>query len=367
MDPKSQQHAQHLWGFLDDLAEKDPAGYKKFMEEKMREAKKFSKASKAKNAPPRPKYVVSSKLQGTSQGSRSIYMNFMTSPRCPELQKKDGSKAGPRTPISELVVPISVGELAQHKGHGSPYTYVDVTFHPSTIERGQKDLAVKLYLVEVALTHVEEDHKIKISRAYKLEPEGKYKGDYQLRYKPRRNPAASNPTCVQAGEARAGGLVLPEGIAKVLGGVPASRVSPSAPTHVPTFASTQTAKKPKGPLIVDITKGQKKSTERSHEVSEGVSTRSVDIESKPKLCESEGVSVETVIKGEIPQAVVRIRLMRAESVVNLIVDVSSTVVQVTGSGYDTTISFPFPVDNNLAKAKFSKKKRLLTIRAPRKT
>eukprot|EP00954_Amorphochlora_amoebiformis_P009918 776074-Amorphochlora_amoeboformis.AAC.1 len=74
MDPKSQQHAQHLWGFLDDLAEKDPAGYKKFMEEKMREAKKVNldctPASKAKNAPPRPKYVVSSKLQGQSLGLR---------------------------------------------------------------------------------------------------------------------------------------------------------------------------------------------------------------------------------------------------------------------------------------------------------
>eukprot|EP00466_Bigelowiella_natans_P003762 jgi/Bigna1/86798/estExt_fgenesh1_pg.C_140022 len=201
------QQAQHIWSFLDDLANKDPEEYKKFMEEKMREAKQLAKTTREQRE--KPCFVISSTTTGTSN---RLYINFLSSSRCPALQKKNGKPAGFRiikfekktifrfwmqnkevettcnvtkllsglvlmirlkTPISEVVIPLHVGKLNQMKD----YSYVDVILHPGVIERSGKEMAFKLYLCEVAVTHVEEDHKLTISRGYQLENELKYKGE----------------------------------------------------------------------------------------------------------------------------------------------------------------------------------------------
>eukprot|EP00469_Lotharella_globosa_P003477 CAMPEP_0167804384 /NCGR_PEP_ID=MMETSP0111_2-20121227/20446_1 /TAXON_ID=91324 /ORGANISM="Lotharella globosa, Strain CCCM811" /LENGTH=85 /DNA_ID=CAMNT_0007701127 /DNA_START=1 /DNA_END=254 /DNA_ORIENTATION=- len=79
------------------------------MQDKMKEAKGMA-SEQMQKAFPEPCFVVS-----TTAGSRKIYLNFMKWERCPPLQRKDGSQASDKDPISNVLVPISVGEHMKGK------------------------------------------------------------------------------------------------------------------------------------------------------------------------------------------------------------------------------------------------------------
>jgi len=162
-----------------------------------------------------------------------------------------------KTPISEVVIPLHVGKLNQMKD----YSYVDVILHPGVIERSGKEMAFKLYLCEVAVTHVEEDHKLTISRGYQLENELKYKGE-KLRNMAAAAAAASKkaplfgmPPMPKPGAtttASNSGIVMPEIFARKLG----SEASSSSSSNQHALGKGRNDKQTTGkrrPLIEDIT------------------------------------------------------------------------------------------------------------------
>lgn len=203
--PELSNQADAMWKMLDDLAEKDPEEYEKFIKRTMVEAREerakatgnkgstnahptsTSTSAPSTSSPssndsgffvPAPGFVIVSKCESPSFPSTQIFLNHCSSPSIPMMQNRKGQPATSSTPLAELRIPLSVGRLFNEIHEAIPCKTVDVVFHPSVIDRAVADLNFQLYLVELSMTHTEEDHKIRIHRGYKFVKEMKYKGRY---------------------------------------------------------------------------------------------------------------------------------------------------------------------------------------------
>lgn len=314
----------------------------------MKEANEMKKRSRSRG--PKPSFVFSTTTMGPNDTSpRRLYVNVLCHPKCPGLKKRDGkTDAKPDAALSEIMVPLSVGELCKHRDSRGPFNYVDVVFNPKVTERGEKDVSFKFYLIELSLTHIDEDHKIVSSRGYKNEAKIAYKGKKE-------QPLAPQPPTKQPGAKRSGkgakratrpaagptpDIVMPKAFASALGTQADGETAPLQPKTSGGKSSAKETKR-KGPLIVDITK-----------------------ESAPAPPEPK-VEVKLGPDGRTPASVVvKLRLPKAESAADINADVSSAQVTVTGLGYNIVVPFPHTIDDASATAKFSKRKRQLKISAP---
>lgn len=172
------QHADHMWRFLDDLASSDPEGYKSFMASQMQEmaAEKAKAAETEALFTPQPAFVIYTRqTSGAKGGERTVYINLCTSPQIPPLQTKD--QKGPADPLerdmNRILIPLSVGAIKSDtdKQRGEVWT-ADIVFNPAVMSRALSggDMAFKMFCIELALQHLEQDEKCTLHRAYKLIP-----------------------------------------------------------------------------------------------------------------------------------------------------------------------------------------------------
>jgi hypothetical protein len=145
---------------LDEMAENDPAAYKTFIEEQ----KKEEEAEKARREfLPAPGFAVETRrVDAEAAKSKKslgpVYVNLCHHEAVGACQTADGSPATKDTPVGKLVIPLSVGPIRRFKENGAVVGVCDVCYHPDTIARGDADNTLRYYLVELALTHMEEDH-----------------------------------------------------------------------------------------------------------------------------------------------------------------------------------------------------------------
>ncbi len=169
------QHADHLWKFLDELAQSDPDGYKKFLAGQMDEmaAEKAKQAETEAMFTPVPQFALATR-QTTGKGSpRTLYINICSSPQVPGLQTKDRKPAKGNEPLSDVLIPLSVGAIKADKdaAQGGEVFTSDVVFNPAVTTRALGgDMGFKLFLLELALQHVEQDESVTLHRGYKLLP-----------------------------------------------------------------------------------------------------------------------------------------------------------------------------------------------------
>lgn len=171
-------HADHMWRFLDELAESDPAAYKKFIADQMAELESEKKRKVETEAlfTPKPAFVIYTRQLKPVE--RTVYINICSSPQVPPLQTKDRQPARGDENMGDILIPLSVGRFVDTKdSSGKEVTISDCVFHPSVIERSTTDLTFKLFMLELCLQHLEEDEKCTLHRGYKFEsPSRKYVG-----------------------------------------------------------------------------------------------------------------------------------------------------------------------------------------------
>ena len=159
--------AQALWKYLDELASKNPDEYKRFIQQQQEEAAlEQDQADQKLTFTPEPAFCISTKRSDNKPGT--LFINFCSSSHMPGLQTKrpPNKPATGKEDVSNLVIPLSVGMLEEiEPGKQS----CDVVFPTVAITRSSSDLGFKLAIVELALTHMEEDHKLRLSRQYQLE------------------------------------------------------------------------------------------------------------------------------------------------------------------------------------------------------
>lgn len=99
--------------------------------------------------------------------SGTIYINFCSSPEVePLLLSDQKTPAKGHEAMRDVVIPLSVG-IIQRPSPSSPSPSVDVVMNPSIYTRCLSDLSFKYQVIEVCLQHIEEDHSLRLHRAYK--------------------------------------------------------------------------------------------------------------------------------------------------------------------------------------------------------
>eukprot|EP00465_Bigelowiella_longifila_P004017 CAMPEP_0185266658 /NCGR_PEP_ID=MMETSP1359-20130426/31826_1 /TAXON_ID=552665 /ORGANISM="Bigelowiella longifila, Strain CCMP242" /LENGTH=239 /DNA_ID=CAMNT_0027856575 /DNA_START=3 /DNA_END=722 /DNA_ORIENTATION=+ len=232
------------------------------------------------------------------------------------------------------------------------YSYVDVIVHPGVIERSGKEMAFKLYLCEVAVTHVEEDHKLTISRGYQLENELKYKGEkLQNLGASKKTPPFGIPPMSKTGATAAApnsGIVMPEIFARKLGSEASSSSSSSSSSAQARSAGNQQAAGKRRPLIEDITM-------------EGARDHGGGKKGKFSV-EYKFDGGDTAADKKAASVIVKIHL-DVVSARDINADVSSSAIKIDGCGYQFAVPLKYAILHDKAQARFSKKKRILTIKA----
>ncbi|GFO29876.1 pih1 domain-containing protein 2 [Plakobranchus ocellatus] len=155
--------AQQIWSMLDDMAENDPAAYRKFIERQMKEGKEYM-------APPDPHMCVQVML--LSKPPKPLFINFLEWQRVPEPKS------------AEDPVPVSGCPITQEKDEKGAFSLTAVAFNPKVLEKFGKNCCNPIdadTLVHLALDYVEHEQKVKVSRTYTILPsDTPVKGDLEL-------------------------------------------------------------------------------------------------------------------------------------------------------------------------------------------
>lgn len=188
-NPDLKVHADAMWKMLDELASSDPDAYKQFIATQMEQmqAEQARKDESAALFTPQPAFVLYTP-QTTGKGApRIVHINICASAQIPPLQTKDRQPATGREPMADVLIPLSVGALKQATDArlGDVWTS-DVVFNPAVLARAAADMSFKLFCLELALQHLEQDEKVQLHRAYKLLPpdQQKYVGAVDAQGRP---------------------------------------------------------------------------------------------------------------------------------------------------------------------------------------
>lgn len=201
--------ADSVWKMLDELAEADPEGYKKFISQKMKEGVEFYN-------PPEPCFCIStsmviynatvySKNHGTnSVGTSLIKVIFF---QLPEVITHKlfvnicGWERVPAPKSDQDPIPVMAGDIQSQEVHvGQPeFSVVDVIVNPVILKGVENNQDRKNLLVHVALDYIENSKSVRVSRKYRR-LEMKYKGDAKQLRKYLRPQSQGTHTANSAGK-----------------------------------------------------------------------------------------------------------------------------------------------------------------------
>uniref|UniRef100_A0A8C5V5Z8 PIH1 domain containing 2 n=1 Tax=Microcebus murinus TaxID=30608 RepID=A0A8C5V5Z8_MICMU len=136
-----------FWNLLDDLAESDPEGYEKFIQQQLKEGKQLYAA-------PEPQLCLQTKILKPKE--KILFINLCKWKRIPAPQ----STAHP--------VPLSVGKPEDMTETSDAYTIIDVAYNPDVLQVAEKDQMKKSQLIQMTMKCIEEQLQFTLSHSYHI-------------------------------------------------------------------------------------------------------------------------------------------------------------------------------------------------------
>ncbi|XP_072139903.1 PIH1 domain-containing protein 2-like isoform X2 [Mobula birostris] len=203
------QQLKQLWSTLDEMSEDNPEAYRRFIRQQLGEGKK-------QLAAPVPHGCFQTRIMGP--GDRLLYVNLCGWDRLP-APKSDSDP-----------VPLAGGTLEEAVNGTEVVT--DVAYSPEVLRRGGEDPAETDQLVRLAMRHVEEQHRLCLSRSYRLLPE-KLRGSVeQLR---RRLAAGAGPETAGAPPVRLPGDAGLPGRPGLIQEISSTELEPGGGVETPAY------------------------------------------------------------------------------------------------------------------------------------
>ncbi|XP_017373158.1 PIH1 domain-containing protein 2 [Cebus imitator] len=138
-----------LWNLLDDLAESDPEGYEKFIQQQLKEGKQLCSA-------PEPQLCLQTRILKPKE--KILFINLCQWTRIPAPQ----STTHP--------VPLAVGKPEDTTEtsviHTDAYTVIDVAYNPDVLQAAERDQLKKNQLIQMAMKCIEEQFQFSLSHSY---------------------------------------------------------------------------------------------------------------------------------------------------------------------------------------------------------
>eukprot|EP00753_Platysulcus_tardus_P011395 PLAT3287.25.p1 GENE.PLAT3287.25~~PLAT3287.25.p1 ORF type:complete len:890 (+),score=233.80 PLAT3287.25:149-2818(+) len=163
---EASRKADQLWRMLDDLAARDPAAYRRFIETQRRAA-----TEERPHFLPQPAFA----LRTATAAGDVLFINICSSDYIEKPMNAAGEAVGddPAVSTAGLSIPLSVGHLrAAVAGRGVDKTdarVVDAVLNDWVTDRCARDAAFKMQVVELALQWVAQEHRLaKLRRDYKV-------------------------------------------------------------------------------------------------------------------------------------------------------------------------------------------------------
>ncbi|XP_045412553.1 PIH1 domain-containing protein 2 [Lemur catta] len=136
-----------FWNLLDDLAESDPEGYEKFIQQQLKEGKQLCAA-------PEPHLCLQTKILKPEE--KILFINLCQWKRIPAPQ----SATHP--------VPLSVGKPEDMPQTSDAYTIISVAYNPDVLQVAEKDQMKKDQLIQMTMKCIEEQLQFTLSHSYHI-------------------------------------------------------------------------------------------------------------------------------------------------------------------------------------------------------
>ncbi|XP_029813170.1 PIH1 domain-containing protein 2 isoform X1 [Suricata suricatta] len=140
-------HVTQFWNLLDDLAESNPEGYKKFIQQQLKEGKPLCAA-------PEPQLCLQTRILKPKE--KVLFINLCQWERIPAPQ----SNTHP--------VPLSVGRPEDMSETSDVCTVIDVAYSPDVLQAAEKDQVKKDQLIRMAMKCIEEKLQLTLSHSYSI-------------------------------------------------------------------------------------------------------------------------------------------------------------------------------------------------------
>ncbi|XP_077636688.1 PIH1 domain-containing protein 2 [Crocuta crocuta] len=140
-------HVTQFWNLLDDLAESNPEGYEKFIQQQLKEGEQFCAA-------PEPQLCLQTRILKPKE--KILFINLCQWKRIPAPQ----SNTHP--------VPLSVGRPEDMSENSDVYTVIDVAYNPDVLQAAEKDEVRKNQLIQMAMKCIEEKLQLTLSHSYSI-------------------------------------------------------------------------------------------------------------------------------------------------------------------------------------------------------
>ncbi|KAI2562797.1 PIH1 domain containing 2 [Homo sapiens] len=136
-----------FWNLLDDLAQSDPEGYEKFIQQQLKEGKQLCAA-------PEPQLCLQTRILKPKE--KILFINLCQWTRIPAPQ----STTHP--------VPLTVGKPEDTTEISDAYTVIDVAYNPDVLHAAEKDQVKKNQLIQMAMKCIEEKFQFTLSHSYHI-------------------------------------------------------------------------------------------------------------------------------------------------------------------------------------------------------
>ncbi|XP_069081081.1 PIH1 domain-containing protein 2 isoform X2 [Pleurodeles waltl] len=311
------QHVEQFWSMLDDLADSDPAAYKKFIQHQLRDAKEQC-------APPEPHISLHTKILIPEE--KDLFINVCKWNMIPAPQ----SQTHP--------VPLGAGRLEEMDKESDMYTVFDVAYNPVVLKMADEDATEMDQLIRLAMKYIEETHKVRLCHSYQI-------ADFRLKgslKRMRENLRSFQSPSTDVKEEGANGTETP--LLHQIKNISVHCKQQQVHHHI-GLLNKDTGKSPKQCLIEEIS---------SSEVLEKDLPKPFYELSIVKAATGESKTLE--LKVELPE-------LTSVSECDLSISTDDVVLEAPGK-YKLQLDLPFSVNEEAASAQFNKKNRTLLVTIP---
>ncbi|KAK7105659.1 PIH1 domain-containing protein 2-like [Littorina saxatilis] len=328
------QQAEQLWSMLDDMADKDPDSYKRFIEKQRSEHEKLT-------APPQPNMCLKTQFQGGG----TIFVNIVEWSRMPKPQSATDN------------IPLFAAPLESFKEKKKEtVSAITIAANPEVLEEygnAAKNAEEKKDFISLTLDYVQHLCGKPVSRSYAILPDStSFKGDLeqtQKFFKDSLKQALDTVKTSVTGN-------TPRGEPPANAGFPESMMSQLSSISVPSDKSSQPNERLEAdpPITLSTSRSQKQS---------GKKKLIQELESVEKKLPEPKYRLEKSQSGD--ELVLRVELPGVAAVGECQLDISEDDAKLTVEGkYDLMVTLPARIDDAASWATFNKKLSSICLHMP---